>query len=211
MACSSRVNPTTCRRSTSRVTTPTTRRPCLVAPTDEPERPGGLPWDSSSRRPAKCVMLALQSPSVHLIGIRLHNRHNETVGVLVLLLADSGAQADPKAAPRPDRLHPGGLRRCGRQHRKPAPAAQAKTAAGRLHPVARRCDQAKSPYTGGYRQRVPALYAGSPWGHISTDSQRGKEEARPGFRGSACSITFLTSPCCSASAGSASPGAATYT
>ncbi len=40
------------------------------------------------------VLLALECPRVHLIGIRLHNRHNETVGLLILLLTDSGTQDD---------------------------------------------------------------------------------------------------------------------
>ncbi len=49
------------------------------------------------------VLLALKCPSVHLIGIRLRNRHNETVGILALLLADSGHLADLEKL-RPDRV-----------------------------------------------------------------------------------------------------------
>ncbi|MBA4364364.1 MAG: hypothetical protein C0411_27040, partial [Pseudomonas sp.] len=49
------------------------------------------------------VLLAMACPRVHLIGIRLHNRHNETVGLLVFLLADSGNQSDLDKL-RPDRI-----------------------------------------------------------------------------------------------------------
>ena len=40
------------------------------------------------------VLLAMQSPRIHLIGIRLHNRHDETIGLLILLINDSGTLAD---------------------------------------------------------------------------------------------------------------------
>ena len=36
----------------------------------------------------------MQAPRVHLIGIRLHNRHDETIGLLILLVNDSGTAAD---------------------------------------------------------------------------------------------------------------------
>ncbi|ERO64727.1 hypothetical protein P308_22585 [Pseudomonas piscis] len=40
------------------------------------------------------ILLALDSPSTHLVGIRLRNRHHETVGMLLLFLVDSGTEAD---------------------------------------------------------------------------------------------------------------------
>jgi len=49
------------------------------------------------------VLLALSCPSVHLIGIRLRNRHNELVGILALLLVDSGQEADLEKL-RPERV-----------------------------------------------------------------------------------------------------------
>ena len=39
-------------------------------------------------------MAQLGSQSIHLIGIRLHNRHGETVGILLLVLNDSGSSDD---------------------------------------------------------------------------------------------------------------------
>jgi transcriptional regulator with GAF, ATPase, and Fis domain len=40
------------------------------------------------------IMAQLGSQSIHLIGIRLHNRHGETVGILLLVLNDSGSSDD---------------------------------------------------------------------------------------------------------------------
>ncbi|WP_339543860.1 HD domain-containing phosphohydrolase [Pseudomonas sp. RA_35y_Pfl2_P32] len=104
------------------------------------------------------VLLALQCPSVHLIGIRLHNRHNETVGALVLLLADSGAQADQEKL-RPDRIAfiqavsgaaAVSIESQRLQHKqKQLLDAFIQLLAGAI--------DAKSPYTGGHCQRVPAL------------------------------------------------------
>src|SRR3546814_14316903 len=51
----------------------------------------------------KSVLLAMDAPRVHLIGIRLRNRHQETVGVLVLLMTDSGPDADLEKL-QPDRI-----------------------------------------------------------------------------------------------------------
>lgn len=45
----------------------------------------------------------MASPRVHLIGIRLRNRHNETIGLLILLVNDSGTSADLEKL-RPDRI-----------------------------------------------------------------------------------------------------------
>ena len=104
------------------------------------------------------VLLSMQTPSVHLIGIRLHNQHNETVGALVLLLPDSGAQADLEKL-RPDRIA---------FIRAVSGAAAVSIESQRLQArqkllldsfiklMAGAID-AKSPYTGGHCQRVPAL------------------------------------------------------
>ncbi|WDH33642.1 HD domain-containing phosphohydrolase [Pseudomonas chlororaphis] len=104
------------------------------------------------------VLLAMNCPSVHLIGIRLHNRHNETVGILVLLLADSGQEADLEKL-GPDRVaflqavsgaaavSIDSQRLQNRQ--KQLLDAFIQLLAGAI--------DAKSPYTGGHCQRVPAL------------------------------------------------------
>src|SRR3546814_4253456 len=51
----------------------------------------------------KSVLLAMDAQRVQLIGIRLRNRHQETVGVLVLLMTDSGTDADLEKL-QPDRI-----------------------------------------------------------------------------------------------------------
>jgi HD-GYP domain-containing protein (c-di-GMP phosphodiesterase class II) len=104
------------------------------------------------------VLLAMACPRVHLIGIRLHNRHNETVGLLVFLLADSGNQSDLDKL-RPDRIAflqavSGAAAVSIESHRlqdrqKKLLDAFIKLLAGAI--------DAKSPYTGGHCQRVPAL------------------------------------------------------
>ncbi|OLF52374.1 HD domain-containing phosphohydrolase [Pseudomonas chlororaphis] len=104
------------------------------------------------------VLLAMQCPSVHLIGIRLHNRHNETVGVLVLLLADSGQEADLDKL-RPDRIAflqavSGAAAVSIESQRLQNRQKQLLDAFIQL--LAGAID-AKSPYTGGHCQRVPAL------------------------------------------------------
>ncbi|MHC8395977.1 HD domain-containing phosphohydrolase [Pseudomonas sp. LB3P93] len=104
------------------------------------------------------VMLALESPRVHLIGIRLHNRHNETVGLLILLLADSGTQSDLEKL-RPDRIAflqavSGAAAVSIESQRLQAKQKQLLDAFIQL--LAGAID-AKSPYTGGHCQRVPEL------------------------------------------------------
>ncbi|NUU36322.1 HD domain-containing phosphohydrolase [Pseudomonas sp. C2B4] len=104
------------------------------------------------------VLLALKCPRVHLIGIRLHNRHNETVGLLVFLLADSGNQSDLEKL-RPDRIAflqaVSGAAAVSiesqrlQNRQKQLLDAFIKLLAGAI--------DAKSPYTGGHCQRVPAL------------------------------------------------------
>ncbi len=104
------------------------------------------------------ILLSLESPRVHLIGIRLHNRHNETVGLLVLLLADSGEQSDLDKL-RPDRIAflqavSGAAAVCIESQRLQARQKQLLDAFIQL--LAGAID-AKSPYTGGHCQRVPEL------------------------------------------------------
>ncbi|WP_448108816.1 HD domain-containing phosphohydrolase [Pseudomonas azerbaijanoccidentalis] len=104
------------------------------------------------------VLLALECPRVHLIGIRLHNRHNETVGLLVFLLADSGDQSDLEKL-RPDRIAflqavSGAAAVSIESQRLQARQKQLLDAFIKL--LAGAID-AKSPYTGGHCQRVPVL------------------------------------------------------
>ncbi|WP_421548373.1 HD domain-containing phosphohydrolase [Pseudomonas sp. QD4] len=104
------------------------------------------------------VMLALACPSAHLIGLRLRNRHNETVGVLVLLLVDSGQEADLEKL-RPDRIAfiqaiSGAAALCIDSQRLQNKQKQLLDSFIQL--LAGAID-AKSPYTGGHCQRVPAL------------------------------------------------------
>lgn len=104
------------------------------------------------------VLLALESPRVHLIGIRLRNRHHETVGLLVLLLVDSGNQSDLEKL-RPDRIAflqavSGAAAVSIESQRLQAKQKQLLDAFIQL--LAGAID-AKSPYTGGHCQRVPAL------------------------------------------------------
>jgi HD-GYP domain-containing protein (c-di-GMP phosphodiesterase class II) len=104
------------------------------------------------------VLLALSCPRAHLIGIRLHNRHNETVGVLVFLLADSGNQSDLQKL-RPDRIAflqavSGAAAVSIESQRLQARQKQLLDAFIKL--LAGAID-AKSPYTGGHCQRVPEL------------------------------------------------------
>ncbi|MBN3862736.1 HD domain-containing protein [Pseudomonas frederiksbergensis] len=104
------------------------------------------------------VLLALQCPRVHLIGIRLHNRHNETVGLLVLLLADSGSQSDLEKL-RPDRIAflqaVSGAAAVSIESQR-LQAKQKQLLDSFIQLLAGAID-AKSPYTGGHCQRVPAL------------------------------------------------------
>jgi HD-GYP domain-containing protein (c-di-GMP phosphodiesterase class II) len=104
------------------------------------------------------VMLALDSPRVHLIGIRLHNRHNETVGLLILLLADSGTQHDLEKL-RPDRIAflqaVSGAAAVSIESQR-LQARQKQLLDSFIQLLAGAID-AKSPYTGGHCQRVPAL------------------------------------------------------
>ncbi|MFI8222976.1 HD domain-containing phosphohydrolase [Pseudomonas sp. NPDC085632] len=104
------------------------------------------------------VLLAMQSPRVHLIGIRLHNRHDETIGLLILLVSDSGTAADLEKL-RPDRIAflqavSGAAAVSIESQRLQARQKQLLDAFIQL--LAGAID-AKSPYTGGHCQRVPEL------------------------------------------------------
>ncbi|WP_454565282.1 HD domain-containing phosphohydrolase [Pseudomonas sp. AIG] len=104
------------------------------------------------------VLLAMQSPRIHLIGIRLHNRHDETIGLLILLVNDSGAEADLEKL-RPDRIAflqavSGAAAVSIESQRLQARQKQLLDAFIQL--LAGAID-AKSPYTGGHCQRVPEL------------------------------------------------------
>lgn len=104
------------------------------------------------------VLLALECPRVHLIGIRLHNRHNETVGLLVFLLADSGTRDDLEKL-RPDRIAflqaVSGAAAVSIESQR-LQARQKHLMQSFIKLLAGAID-AKSPYTGGHCQRVPAL------------------------------------------------------
>ncbi|EJM08261.1 MULTISPECIES: HD domain-containing phosphohydrolase [unclassified Pseudomonas] len=104
------------------------------------------------------VLLAMQSPRIHLIGIRLHNRHDETIGLLILLVSDSGTAADLEKL-RPDRIAflqavSGAAAVSIESQRLQARQKQLLDAFIQL--LAGAID-AKSPYTGGHCQRVPEL------------------------------------------------------
>ncbi len=106
----------------------------------------------------KPVMQALDSQSVHVIGIRLHNRHGETVGVLALLLNNTGTPADQEHL-RSDRIAfikaVSGAAAVSiesqrlQDRQKQLLNAFIKLLAGAI--------DAKSPYTAGHCQRVPVL------------------------------------------------------
>jgi HD-GYP domain-containing protein (c-di-GMP phosphodiesterase class II) len=104
------------------------------------------------------VLLALECPRVHLIGIRLHNRHNETVGLLILLLADTGDRSDLEKL-RPDRIAflqaVSGAAAVSIESQR-LQAKQKQLLDSFIQLLAGAID-AKSPYTGGHCQRVPAL------------------------------------------------------
>ena len=106
----------------------------------------------------KSVLLVLDAPRVHLIGIRLRNRHQETVGVLVLLITDSGTEADLEKL-QPDRIAflqaVSGAATVSIEGQR-LQARQKQLLDSFIQLLAGAID-AKSPYTGGHCQRVPAL------------------------------------------------------
>ncbi|UCZ84266.1 HD domain-containing protein [Pseudomonas sp. L5B5] len=104
------------------------------------------------------ILLVLDSPRTHLVGIRLRNRHHETVGMLLLFLVDSGTEADLDKL-SPDRIAfiqavSATAALCIESQRLQDKQKQLLDAFIQL--LAGAID-AKSPYTGGHCQRVPAL------------------------------------------------------
>ncbi|WLG97441.1 HD domain-containing phosphohydrolase [Pseudomonas sp. FP198] len=106
----------------------------------------------------RSVLLELDAPRVHLIGIRLRNRHQETVGILLLLITDSGAEADLEKL-QPDRIAflqaVSGTATVSIESQR-LQARQKHLLDSFIQLLAGAID-AKSPYTGGHCQRVPAL------------------------------------------------------
>lgn len=145
---------------------------CAVTNLDinDPKRPGwlmGLTADINSRVDTRGfdqapelqgILRAMECPSVHQVAIRLHNRRNETIGVLLLLLSDSGDETDMDKL-QPDRIAfiqavSGAAALCiESQHLQ---ARQKQLLDSFIQLLAGAID-AKSPYTGGHCQRVPAL------------------------------------------------------
>ncbi len=104
------------------------------------------------------ILPAMESPRIHLIGIRLHNQHDETIGLLILLVNDSGEPSDLEKL-RPDRIAflqavSGAAAVSIESQRLQARQKQLLDAFIQL--LASAID-AKSPYTGGHCQRVPEL------------------------------------------------------
>ena len=104
------------------------------------------------------ILLVMESPRIHLIGIRLHNQHDETIGLLILLVNDSGEPSDLEKL-RPDRIAflqavSGAAAVSIESQRLQARQKQLLDAFIQL--LASAID-AKSPYTGGHCQRVPEL------------------------------------------------------
>ncbi|MCY1400717.1 HD domain protein [compost metagenome] len=104
------------------------------------------------------ILHELQSPRIHLVGIRLHNRSNETVGILALLHPDTGEASDLDKF-RHDRIAfiqavSGAAAACIESQRMQA--RQQQLLDSFIQIIAGAID-AKSPYTGGHCQRVPAL------------------------------------------------------
>lgn len=104
------------------------------------------------------ILLAMEAPRIHLIGIRLHNQHDETIGLLILLVNDSGEPSDLEKL-RPDRIAflqavSGAAAVSIESQRLQARQKQLLDAFIQL--LASAID-AKSPYTGGHCQRVPEL------------------------------------------------------
>lgn len=106
----------------------------------------------------RSVLLELDAPRVHLIGIHLRNRHQETVGILLLLITDSGTEADLEKL-QPDRIAflqaVSGTATVSIESQR-LQARQKQLLDSFIQLLAGAID-AKSPYTGGHCQRVPAL------------------------------------------------------
>jgi len=104
------------------------------------------------------LMRKLETPRVHLLGIRLSNQRGETIGVLNLMHADTGTHADLEKL-SPERVAfiqavSGAAALCIESQR--LQARQKKLLDAFIQIIAGAID-AKSPYTGGHCQRVPVL------------------------------------------------------
>lgn len=103
------------------------------------------------------LLSAMDSPRLHLIAAGLHNRQGETVGVLVLLQRDTGehdaSMLSPERVAFVDAVS-GSAALCIESQRLLARQKQLLDAFIQL--IAGAID-AKSPYTGGHCQRVPAI------------------------------------------------------
>ena len=104
------------------------------------------------------IMAQLGSQSIHLIGIRLHNRHGETVGILLLVLNDSGSSDDQDHL-RADRIAfiqaVSGTAAVSIESQR-LQARQKQLLDALIQLLAGAID-AKSPYTASHCQRVPTL------------------------------------------------------
>ena len=104
------------------------------------------------------LMHELDSQSIHLIGIRLHNRHGETVGILVLVLNNSGSLDDQDHL-RADRIAfiqaVSGTAAVAIESQR-LQARQKQLLDALIQLLAGAID-AKSPYTASHCQRVPTL------------------------------------------------------
>ncbi|WP_053155213.1 HD domain-containing phosphohydrolase [Pseudomonas sp. Pf153] len=104
------------------------------------------------------ILQILESPRVHLIGIHLRNRHQDTIGVLVLLICDTGTEADLEKL-QPDRIAflqaVSGAAAVSIESQR-LQTRQKQLLDSFIQLLAGAID-AKSPYTGGHCQRVPAL------------------------------------------------------
>lgn len=109
-------------------------------------------------RELKQIMLKLDSPRLDLIGVRLHNRRGETIGVLVLLHRDTGSRSDLVKF-SPDRiafiLAVSGVAAASIEGQR-LQVRQQQLLDAFIQIIAGAID-AKSPYTGGHCQRVPVL------------------------------------------------------
>ena len=104
------------------------------------------------------ILQTLESPRVHLIGIHLRNRHLDTIGMLVLLIHDTGTEADLEKL-QPDRIAflqaVSGAAAVSIESQR-LQTRQKQLLDSFIQLLAGAID-AKSPYTGGHCQRVPAL------------------------------------------------------
>lgn len=106
----------------------------------------------------KDVLLAIASPRVHLLAVRLSNQHGEIIGVLTLIHADTGNLCDLEKI-SPERVAftqaVSGAAALSIESQR-LQARQKQLLDSFIQLIAGAID-AKSPYTGGHCQRVPVL------------------------------------------------------